>query len=63
MKIEIGNVCKCSRKKLGIVTRVISDFITGDLTLATGIGFDGKPWQSKNPTVIAENMDAFIESN
>ena len=62
----IGKVCKCKKGILGIPTRV--RYRTVRLSprrkremYYEGINLDGGNWESKDPTVIAENVNEFIE--
>lgn len=74
--IKIGNVCKCQHGILGVVTsipimRVKSrdNFSTSTLKkeglykppLYKGISLSGKSWQSRNPTLVAETIQQYIE--
>ncbi len=54
----VGKVCRCSRGELGLVT--------GRKRLPWGTSWVGIPlkrtgmWSSRNPRVIAEDLDAFL---
>ena len=58
-QIKIGNVCKCRLNRLGVVTSK-HKAEKGDGLEYYGIGFDGKPWQSVEPEVVAENINHYI---
>ncbi len=62
-RIEIGNVCKCHRNLLGVVTQFIPIVNEdGDYTLYRGIAFDGRSWQSSKPIKLADNLIKYIDN-
>lgn len=54
----IGKVAKCKHGKIGVITRVgiksCSDYYYG-------IAFDGTSWESKDPVILADNINEYIE--
>ena len=62
--LSVGNVAKCYRGRTGIITKVCHNKYKKTKTetiLYKGVGFDGKPWQSSNPTLLAETIEDYIE--
>lgn len=58
----IGKVAKCSKNCVGIISGVTKNN-SDDGFLWTGFTIDGLPWQSVCPTIIAESVREYIESN
>ena len=58
--VSAGNVCKCRAGKLGVVARVT--ILDDDELLCVGIGFDGKNWQSRDPKVLAKNLQEYMNN-
>ena len=58
--IKTGSICLCSNKILGIVLRSTTNILGS--TTYHGLNFDGYPWQSKNPQLIAENLNSYLEN-
>jgi hypothetical protein len=55
----IGSVAKCGNGVLGIITYTRN--IDG-VTMYHGISFDGKPWQSKMPRVVAKSINEYFRN-
>lgn len=63
--IQVGSVCMCSNSRLGIVTKTYSPKgcmckSCQSIPTVKGIGFDGKPWQSAKPVLIANNIEEYL---
>lgn len=60
-----GKVAKCQQGKIGIMYDVKKvQYRNGeppDITYL-GIGLDGSPWQSKNPTTICNSIKEYYET-
>lgn len=53
--MKIGSVCKCRHGYLGIITSN-----PANNPLYKGVQLNGKPWQSKHPTLVAKTVADFI---
>ena len=63
MRADIGQVCVCRRGRTGVVTKIIHmvDKPTmRKVAIYKGIGFDGKPWQTEYPKILASNIEEYI---
>ena len=59
--IKIGSVCKCRNNVVGVVTKMPNLCTCADNSLCKtnvykGINLEGNPWQSKSPTLLANNL-------
>lgn len=62
--IKIGNVCKCQHGIIGVVASITGGCKCGGCRprMYKGISFNGKPWQSSRPILVAENIETHIQS-
>lgn len=63
LETKIGSVAKCQHDKLAVVTKCVrrwSEKTGMQILHYEGIGFDGKPWISKEPLFIAANLNEYI---
>ena len=60
--MRIGSVCKCRHGYLGIITDnpIANQRNPLNGPLYKGVQLNGKPWQSKHPTKVAETVADFI---
>lgn len=62
MNKHTGKVAKCKHGKVGVITNYSTSYVYGKLTHTwIGISLKGRRWQSKDPEIIAENLDEYIE--
>jgi hypothetical protein len=57
----IGKVAKCRHGKIGIIMEVVSPLYGRKIYY--GIRFDGKQWQSVDPTIIADSAEEYVKNN
>ena len=53
-----GKVAVCSEGRIGIITGE-ADIPQGKLWI--GIGFDGHPWSTRLPFIVADNLNDYVE--
>jgi hypothetical protein len=53
----IGSVAKCGNGVLGIITYTKNNY---GVVIYHGISFDGKPWHSKMPRVVAKSINEYF---
>ena len=68
--MKIGNVCKCKRGIIGVVTQLPivwyrEDTLSGEVERGTdgiyrGVTLDGKAWQSKSPCLLYRTIGEYI---
>lgn len=63
-EVEVGNVCMCNAEKMGVVshTQNVKAEDGSFYILYKGVGFDGKPWQSKCPKVVSKTLSEHLTS-
>jgi hypothetical protein len=67
----IGKVAKCLHGKIGVIACTKREHRWCKETNKTwpegviyyGCTLDGKPWQSKKPTIIADSLREYIQTN
>lgn len=59
-KVKIGSVCRCRLGRIGMVTSKNRADKNSNEMEYYGYGFDGKPWQSKEPEFLAENVNEYL---
>lgn len=57
-----GKVAKCKHGKLGIIYGQIMDYkdVEQGTLIYIGVNLDGSKWQSKDPDILADNIDQYI---
>lgn len=57
----MGCVAICHKKRVGVITHSRRQKTSG-VIVWYGIGFDGKPWQSKDPAWMADNVREVLDN-
>lgn len=58
-RIKPGCIAKCSKGIIGVVERRgVSKFDGSEMWIGTST--EGKPWGSRNPTLVAENVGDYL---
>lgn len=70
-QVRVGSVCRCRKGIFGVVAKIrnVSKKVSceyheadGDgYWLYEGIAFDGTAWQSKEPVLVAETIEDYLE--
>lgn len=55
---HFGKVAKCKAGKIGVISAKRTFFPEGLVYI--GVALDGSRWQSKDPEIIADNIDEYI---
>jgi hypothetical protein len=60
----IGKIAKNEDGELGVITCQVRKNTPDGLKVEWhGVGFDGMPWQSQKPEVVADTIDGFCKES